>query len=78
MYKSRAFQREIYTQKEVAQIVVSHLVGKVEGVAQQMMASALNTEVQVTKSASEGGAWGIALLAAYMVNKSDFTIEEVN
>ena len=44
---------------------------KVEGVAQQMMASALNTEVQVTKSASEGGAWGMAILAEYMKEKAE-------
>ena len=44
---------------------------KVEGVAQQMMASALNTEVQVTKSASEGGAWGMAILAEFMKEKAE-------
>ncbi|MBR2028181.1 MAG: ATPase [Oscillospiraceae bacterium] len=41
---------------------------KIEGVAQQMMASALNTPVQVTTAASEGGAWGMAILAEYMHN----------
>ena len=46
---------------------------KVEGVAQQMMASALNTPVQVTKSASEGGAWGMAILAEYMKEKGETT-----
>jgi sugar (pentulose or hexulose) kinase len=30
------------------------------------MAAALNTPVSVLESAGEGGAWGIALLAAYM------------
>ena len=39
---------------------------KTEGVGQKMMAAALNTSVSVMKSAGEGGAWGIAVLAAYM------------
>lgn len=46
---------------------------KVEGVAQQMMASALDTAVQVTKSASEGGAWGMAILAEFMKEKGENT-----
>lgn len=35
------------------------------GVAQQALAAALGTPVAVTKDATEGGAWGIANLAAY-------------
>lgn len=38
---------------------------KTEGVGQRIMAAALNTPVSVMKSAGEGGAWGIAVLAAY-------------
>lgn len=38
---------------------------KSEGVAQHVLASALNVPVAVLNTASEGGAWGIALLAAY-------------
>ena len=41
---------------------------KVEGVAQQILADAMNTPVSVMKTAGEGGAWGMALLAAYMEN----------
>lgn len=41
---------------------------KVEGAAQQLLADALNTPVSVMKTAGEGGAWGMALLAAYSVN----------
>lgn len=41
---------------------------KVEGVAQQFLADALNTPVSVMKTAGEGGSWGISLLAAYMIN----------
>ena len=43
---------------------------KTEGVAQRLMAGALNVPVAVMDSAGEGGAWGIALLAAYMKNKA--------
>ncbi len=44
---------------------------KTEGVAQRVLAAALNTPVRVMTTASEGGAWGIALLAAYMTEKRD-------
>ena len=39
---------------------------KVSGVASQLMADALSTPVSVMTTAGEGGAWGMALLAAYM------------
>ena len=39
---------------------------KVSGVASQLMAAALSTPVSVMKTAGEGGAWGMAILAAYM------------
>lgn len=42
---------------------------KIENIAQQMLASALNTPVEVNHSASEGGAWGMAILAEYMSHK---------
>ena len=35
------------------------------------MAGAMNAPVTVMKTAGEGGAWGIALLAAYMSEKKD-------
>lgn len=38
---------------------------KVKGVGQRLMSAALNVPVAVMESAGEGGAWGIALLAAY-------------
>ena len=40
---------------------------KVEGVAQQMLADALGCPVSISQTAGEGGAYGMALLAAYMV-----------
>ena len=39
---------------------------KVKGAAQQILADGLNTPVTVMTTAGEGGAWGMALLAAYM------------
>jgi sugar (pentulose or hexulose) kinase len=34
--------------------------------SQNVLAAALGTDITLMKSAGEGGAWGIALLAAYM------------
>ena len=39
---------------------------KTEGVGQAILAAAVDAPVSVMASAGEGGAWGIALLAAYM------------
>ena len=38
---------------------------KTKGVGQRIMAAAIRTPVSVMETAGEGGAWGIALLAAY-------------
>lgn len=38
---------------------------KTKGVGQRILAAALNTSVSVGEIAGEGGAWGIAVLAAY-------------
>ena len=44
---------------------------KTKGVGQRIAAAAMNTPVSVMKTAGEGGAWGIALLASYMQNKEN-------
>lgn len=44
---------------------------KTKGVGQAILAAALNTPVTVMETAGEGGAWGISLLASYMMNKED-------
>ena len=49
---------------------------KTEGVGQQLMAAALKTPIAVRESAAEGGAWGIALLAAYRTNSKNKTLEQ--
>lgn len=42
---------------------------KTRGVGQRFMAAALNTPVSLLATASEGGSWGIAVLAAYMLTE---------
>ena len=44
---------------------------KTEGVAQNDLAAAIHAPVTVMETAGEGGAWGIALLADYMVYHAD-------
>jgi sugar (pentulose or hexulose) kinase len=48
---------------------------KTEGVGQRFMSAALGVPVGVMTSAGEGGAWGIALLAAYLLEKRGMTLE---
>ncbi|PMC74575.1 xylulokinase [Brachybacterium sp. UMB0905] len=43
---------------------------RTEGVAQQVLADALDTPVAVGESAGEGGAWGMALLAAHTAHRA--------
>ena len=44
---------------------------KTKGVGQQIAADAIGAPVSVMDTASEGGAWGIGLLAAYMITKEE-------
>ena len=41
---------------------------KTKGVGQRILAAAINSPISVMETAGEGGAWGIALLASYLVN----------
>jgi len=55
-------------------VEISGLLGhgglfKTPAVGQKLMAAALNLPISVMESAGEGGAWGIALLAAYTTAK---------
>jgi sugar (pentulose or hexulose) kinase len=45
------------------------------GVAQRFLAGALAAPVSVAETASEGGAWGIAVLAAYAATAPDLTLQ---
>ena len=44
---------------------------KTAGVGQQILANALNVPITAMETAGEGGPWGMALLAAYMVRKAE-------
>jgi sugar (pentulose or hexulose) kinase len=44
---------------------------KTQEVGQKVMAAATNVPISVMETAGEGGAWGIALLAAYMVHQDE-------
>lgn len=44
---------------------------KTKGVGQSILAAAINSPISVMETAGEGGAWGIALLASYLVNNND-------
>ena len=44
---------------------------KTKEVGQRIMAAAMNVPVSVMETAGEGGAWGIALLASYMIHKAE-------
>ncbi|HWD61849.1 MAG TPA: FGGY-family carbohydrate kinase [Humibacter sp.] len=46
------------------------------GVAQRFLAAALDAPVAVAETAAEGGAWGIAVLAAYLDEASDRDLAE--
>lgn len=44
---------------------------KTKDVGQKIMAAAIDAPVSVMETAGEGGAWGIAVLASYMINKDE-------
>jgi len=44
---------------------------KTPGVGQRVLAAALGTPISVMETAGEGGAWGIALLAGYVINNAE-------
>ncbi len=44
---------------------------KTKGVGQRILAAAINSPISVMETAGEGGAWGMALLASYLVNNND-------
>ncbi len=46
------------------------------GVAQRFLAGALNAPVAVAETAAEGGAWGVAVLAAYAASGTELSLAE--
>jgi sugar (pentulose or hexulose) kinase len=60
---------------EQEQVKIDQILGhggffKTKEVGQKIMAAAMNVPVSVMETAGEGGAWGIALLASYMLRKA--------
>jgi sugar (pentulose or hexulose) kinase len=61
---------------EEEQVKIDKVLGhggffKTKEVGQKIMAAAMNVPVSVMETAGEGGAWGIALLASYMLCKKE-------
>jgi sugar (pentulose or hexulose) kinase len=61
---------------EQEQVKIDQILGhggffKTREVGQKFMAAAMNVPVSVMETAGEGGAWGIALLASYMLHKAE-------
>jgi sugar (pentulose or hexulose) kinase len=59
---------------EQEQVKIDRLLGhggffKTKEVGQRIMAAAMDVPVSVMETAGEGGAWGMALLASYLLNK---------
>lgn len=69
---------DILTKQEnvkIEQILGHGGLFKTKGVGQTIMAAAIGAPVTVMETAGEGGAWGIALLADYMNNKENMTLD---
>lgn len=77
---------QILTDEE--QVAIDQVFGhggifKTAGVAQKILAAAMNTPVSLMETAGEGGAWGIALLADYLkyaekdVTLTDYLAQQV-
>jgi sugar (pentulose or hexulose) kinase len=61
---------------EQEKVKIDQLLGhggffKTKEVGQRVMAAAMNVPVSVMETAGEGGAWGIALLASYMLHRKE-------
>lgn len=65
------FEEEVIIEK----IVVHGGIFKTQNIPAKVLASVLNVPIDIRKNASEGGAWGIALLANYINQSSDITLE---
>ena len=56
---------------QVDQILGHGGLFKTKGVGQKILADAINTPVVVMETAGEGGPWGMAILAEYMVKREE-------
>ncbi|HDR1884229.1 TPA: FGGY-family carbohydrate kinase [Pasteurella multocida] len=67
------FQQE---KVHITQLLAHGGIFKTANVASSILASALNVPVAVMKNASEGGAWGIAILASYLAVSQTQSLEQ--
>lgn len=70
---------DILTEKE--NVKIKKMMGhgglfKTKGVGQRYLSAAINAPVEVLETASEGGAWGIALLALYVSQADKYSLDE--
>ena len=70
---------DILTEKE--NVKIKKMMGhgglfKTKGVGQRYLSAAINAPVEVLDTASEGGAWGIALLALYLIYADKYKLDE--
>lgn len=61
---------------EISRILGHGGIFKTEGVAQKILSSALNIPLATASTASNGGAWGIALLADFLSVSDRYSLEE--
>lgn len=66
---------------DAEQVRIKRLTGhgglfKTPGVAQKYLAAAMNAPVTVMKTAGEGGPYGMALLASYLLHAKETTLED--
>ena len=67
--------------KNEEQVISRSMVGhggffKTAGAGQQILADALGVPITTIQTAGEGGPWGMALLAAYMLHKGQLPLED--
>ena len=72
--------QEIYILKK-ENVAIDKILGhggffKTPLVGQNVLSAVMDTPVSVMETAGEGGAWGIAVLASYMVNKGEKSLAQ--
>ncbi|CAM2946178.1 xylulokinase [Salinicoccus roseus] len=61
---------------EIASLVAHGGILKTKDVAQAVLAAATDSPVTVMDTANEGGAWGMAVLAKFLMNDTGMTLED--
>ena len=70
---------EILLEKEhidISETVAHGGIFKTPVIAQSILAAVMKSDVTVMDTASEGGAWGMAILASYLANNNQMKLEE--